>query len=122
MVRATWALMPVMIGLGAHQPHRLGGLEQVVGHPRVHHRHAGDVDDHHARLLVHHPGEERLHDLVGAVAVDGAHERQEQHAVVHAMTGVGQLADGGLVPGHGVRGSRRCRCRWPGTCRTSPAC
>ena len=65
----------------AHQPRGGHGLEQVLGNQGVHGRHAGDVDDGDLRTGLDDALEQRFHDDAGAVAVQGADERQGHDAV-----------------------------------------
>src|SRR6185437_9127521 len=74
-----------------------GGLEQVVGDLRIDNGHPGDIEDEDLGLLLAYLREDRLHDLRRSEAVDGAHDGQEQDALVDADDGGGELANGGLV-------------------------
>lgn len=69
----------------------------MVRDARVDDGHARDVDDDALRLSVHHVEQHALHDLMRAMAVDGADERQEEHALVDADHRRGELADRGLM-------------------------
>src|SRR5262245_51924034 len=53
---------PADDALGAHQAGRRDGLQQVLGHQRVHCGDAGDVDDRDARPGLDDPLEQALHD------------------------------------------------------------
>ena len=81
MVWAICGRMPLMMQSAPIEPGRGHRLDQVLGHQRVHGRHAGDVEDGDVGARVDDPLQQALHDDLGAGAVQGADQRQGQDAV-----------------------------------------
>src|SRR5499425_1346349 len=64
----------------AHEPGRGDRLQEVLGDQRVHRGHPGDVDDGEGGACLHDAGQERFHDELGPLAVEGADEGQGKDA------------------------------------------
>ena len=72
---------PADDAVGAHQPRRRNGLDQVLRHQRIDGRHAGDVDDRDLGAGLDDLLEQALHHDLRARAVERADQRQSQDAV-----------------------------------------
>ncbi len=70
--------------IGAHEPRRRHGLEQMLRHQRVDGRHAGDVDDRDLRAR----GDDRLQEIfhydLRAIAIERPDQRQRENLVPQA--------------------------------------
>ena len=75
----------------AHQARRGHGLQQVLGYQRVHHRHAGDVDDGVVRPRLDDGVQQILHHHLRARAVQRSDERQRQDVLPEPHHGRGKL-------------------------------
>jgi hypothetical protein len=58
-------------------------LQNMVCHLRVHHRYSRNIENHHFSLLVHNLDEHGFHDLMGALSIHRADDRQQQDAIMN---------------------------------------
>src|SRR5215471_562583 len=65
----------------AQQPGRFYGLHQVIGNGGIHHRHAGDVDDHHLSAVGSDALQELLCELARSLWIDHADNRQDEQSL-----------------------------------------
>ncbi len=68
----------------ADELHFADQLHQVIGGLGVDDLHAGQIDDHEARLRARHLGREALHHVGHAPRVDDADDRYRQHVVARS--------------------------------------
>ena len=67
--------------LGAEQADRPGRAHERLGGRGVDRVQPGDVEDRRRRAVLGDAGQQRLHHLLGALGVEGADQRQDDHAV-----------------------------------------
>ncbi|EAU67036.1 hypothetical protein STIAU_3520 [Stigmatella aurantiaca DW4/3-1] len=82
----------------AQQPRGLHHLDEVIGRHRVHHLHAGDVDDDAAGLALDDAVQQPLGHLHRALRVHHADDGQREDVLPQLDDGRGQVADGHALP------------------------
>src|SRR5262245_54359030 len=83
--------------VGPHEPARVHGLDEVVGHRDVHRGHPRDVHHHDLRPVGPDAAEELLGELSRALGIDDADDGQDEQPVPHLEHGRRELADGLLL-------------------------
>jgi hypothetical protein len=78
-VCAIWGWIPVKEYLGTEQPRRLRRLEERLRHLRIDDADTSDVYDHGGGSVHGDTFEQCFHDLLGALAVDGADQWHDDH-------------------------------------------